>query len=384
MNEAYNDIDFTSDVLTDEEIKKAVKLLLEASDKNPPNLKKITQDITGDPKQSGRTKKGREVKRLSEDYLGINIPSSHEYHTKVPELSTEKQQTVDANLPRFAGRLLDLTRFVFNNVKITNLHGEYRAVEHYVKSIHKLKSPTDRKVIDQNFMDGDEFQSPSTPLLTLRLVKKLVPTCRLDEDDLRKSKIEFMMSRCRDYLQDRHFLIKVNSYLDTTRRELFLSSFIKQVYDKPDLTEEERDQYLAACSEIVMQHDINARLEDINEITKHITETSDSEVANFKMGFVEKSKDQNDAYDKSRKRYEAAMKNLTTIRSKKLDNHKEEQMSIVQLYTWLTEEKNRKRFARVAEARREEVKKSYKKFNDCDSLKAEIWGGLSEHEVLNG
>lgn len=384
MSDLIHEIDFESEVLSKEEIQKAIDIMLDHSDlENPPNLNDVTRQVTNDPNKTGRNKEGREIKRLYEQF-DFKVRKAHEYQKRKHPLSENKQKAVDNNLNRFKGKPLQLVRFVFENESLTNLSKEYLAVQEYVNEVHKtpLKG-SDRKSVDTSDWDETEFyEPPTTPLMALRQLRKYVPSCPIIEDDLKKSRIEYSMSKLRDYLQDRHFLHKVNTpSLSNSDRDLLLSTFIKQVYDKPDLTEEEREQYLSVCTETVYSNGLMSQINLFNERINSIQEDGEG---NFRMGYVEMNKTLQDSYDKAQKRIKELIKGLTQTRAKKLENKREEIMSLTQLVVFTMEEKTRKRLAAVAQARREELKKGYKKMNDCDALIAEVWGGGSEDEILNG
>ena len=56
---------------------------------------------------------------------------------------------------------------------------------------------------------------------------------------------------------------QINNYETQNDRDLFESSFIRYTYDKPDLTQEEVDQYIVLSSEVVISANIQRRKKNI-------------------------------------------------------------------------------------------------------------------------
>lgn len=376
-----NDTEFETEFLTQEQLDKALEIIRATGEDDEINLIDVTRTVTGNPEMTGRNKEGREIKRLFE-LLGISTISTHDVNRRSYQLTEEHKKTIDANLNRF-NRHMDLVKMVFNDDSLTNLHAESRAVLNYIKDKHKCKVGYDRVELEEKMPDGP-YKPPTTPLMAFRETKKYVRSFDLDESKIENSKILHMMTKLRDYLHDSHFLMCVNnSYTDKSRRELFVSTFIKYVYDKPDLTEEEKEQYLSLAMEAVTSNDL---LEQMSRLREQLADLSTSEDnnGNYRMGFVEMIDKVQKSYDASRKRETALLKSLTTSRAEKQKNRKEETMSLVQLVNYVRDEENRLRLIKVAKARQEEVKKGYKRLSDVDSLVAEIWGAGSEQDIISG
>lgn len=375
--------EFTSEILNQEQINKVFDIIKSCDSEDPPKLDQITQDITGDTSLSGRNREGREIKRMF-SLFGFDLSKSYAYRKKKFELSEEQKETIRINYQRFK-KPLELVRLVFPEKELTNLSIEYKAVNKFLQENYGENLGNNIIKEINNTVDGD-YKPPTTPLLALREVKKYVKDFDLEESKLELSKYRAMMTKMMHYLHDTHFLLTINkNFKDKDRRTLFLSTFVKYTYDKPDLTEEEREQYLTVATEAVISSDA---LEQISMFRDMISELKDDiggeEQKNIRMNTVELLDKVQKSYNDSQKRSDTLLKKLTTARSDKLKTQKAKTVSLVQLVNYWKDEENRKTTLKLAKAREAKLREAHKDLASISNLHAELWGWGSEDDVVSG
>lgn len=374
------EFEFESKYLDADEVKHCFNIIKTLDYDNPPTTVDIVRKVTNDPTQDTRSRKGREIKKLFEQY-GAHLDKPYIYKKQIYILTAEEKSAVNANLTRY-DKPLDLARFVFNDKELTNLSRQYRAMEEYINKNFGQNLKGNVQLFSESPLD-EIYKPPSTPLSAFREVKKYIKGLNVSEEKFPETKYFGWMNKLKDYLQDNHFVYYINHNLKTAqKRELFLSAFIKHTYNKPDLTEEEKEQYIALCSEIVDITDLHQKIELINEKIDGVFIDEDKD--NISMSLLKTREGLQKSLDEAKKRREQLIKVLDGSRADKKKNQKETKMSFVELINYWRDEENRKRMIKVAEARQEELRNMHKEVSDCDSLIAEIWGAGSEDDVLFG
>lgn len=371
---------FRSEVLNLEQIKECFEVLKNMDPSNPPTTLEIVRKITGDPNMDTRNKEGREVKRLFETY-GSNLDKSYVYKKNVYILTAEEKKSINANLSRF-NRMIDLARFVFDNPDLSNLSKEFRAMQDYIEKHFSINARGSINLFSEEAID-EVYRPPTTPLATLREAKKYVKGLAISEERFQDSKYYNWMNKLKEYLQDNHFIYYINNNIKTAqKRELFLSAFIKYTYNKPDLSEEEKEQYIALCAELVLINDMFEKIETINEKIDGVLIDEDKDSVSTSL--LKQREGLQKSLDEAKRRKNDLIKSLDGTRADRKKARKESSTSFIELINFWREEEGRQRVIKVAEARKEQLKETIKDLSDCDTLIAEIWGSGSEDDILYG
>ena len=192
-----------------------------------------------------------------------------------------------------------------------------------------------------------------------------------------KKNVETLMK----YLNTYRFVHQMNTYSSQIDRELFESSFVRYTYDKPDLTEEEVDQYIVMCIEVCIASNIQTRVERLQNMLDDTAD--DTEGRRISMGLVEAISSRQQEYNQCVNRQQKLLESLKEKRSARLSKQVKENASIVNLVQLWKEEESRKKLLALAELRKKAVKQETEKLSSMDEIKARILG-LSEEEVLDG
>ena len=188
------------------------------------------------------------------------------------------------------------------------------------------------------------------------------------------------MESLTSYLRVFRFQYQINSYSRSEDRELFEDAFIRYTHDKEDLTQEELDQFITLSNEVVIAADIQRRIEYLRVALDEMA--SDSEGKKISMGLNEAINNAQTEYNQCISRQDKLYKSLTVNRSKRIEERRSENASILNLvYAWKQEE-NRERMVALAERQREALKGEVEKLSSVDEFKA-IIRGIDPKEIFN-
>jgi hypothetical protein len=162
---------------------------------------------------------------------------------------------------------------------------------------------------------------------------------------------------------------------------LFEDSFIRYTYDKPDLSQEELDQFIVLCTEVVTAATILQQVEDLREMLRN--STSDGEGRNIKMQLNEAISNLQTEYNQCRARQQKLYKSLVDDRSKRIAQRQDENASILNLVQAWKDEEKRKGIIALAEAQKKNLQEEAKKLSSMDELKAVI-RGINIDEMVHG
>tara|TARA_R110002110_G_scaffold11785_1_gene56401 strand:- start:337 stop:1434 length:1098 start_codon:yes stop_codon:yes gene_type:complete len=361
--------------LSDEQ-KAAVLGEWESNPNSPPAIKKLTQIAfpnVSEELQDGRSKYGRAVKAYlsSQD---LRARGSHEYKPKESiELTDEQKEFVKNNASMMTS--VEIARTVFNDSSISNLHPQTRAVNEYIKELgDEVVSFEDVGEVPQ-----EDYKSIKTFNSCLSKVLRFVPN-GIDKNkitSLERSNVTKLMG----YLSTFRFIHQINCYSNQSDRDLFESSFVRYSYDKPDLTQEEIDQYIVLSSEVIIAASIQRRSERLQELLD--TTANDTEGRRINMGLVTAIGTAQTEYNQCITRQTKLLSDLKEKRSTRLSKEIKESASVLNLVELWKEEESRAKLLKMAEVRRSILKEEVERLSTMDEVKARIMG-LDEDEVLNG
>jgi hypothetical protein len=289
------------------------------------------------------------------------------------ELTEEHKEYVSNNIGMMSA--VEIARIIFKDNKISNLNQEARAVIEYADSL-------DNKIVYQS-PQGDapqsgEYKPPKTALRMAQRINKYVHD-GLDENNL-KSKEKAGVQALIGYIHTFRFNHQINNYETQNDRDLFESSFIRYTYDKPDLTQEEVDQYIVLSSEVVIAANIQRRKERLTAMLDEIVEDANGRAS---MSLVEVIGKVETEYNQSVNRQQKLLGDLKEKRSDRLSKQIKENASILNLVQVWKDEESRKKMIHLAQMKKEVIKEEVERLSSMDEIKCRILG-LGEDEALNG
>lgn len=340
----------------------------DAKPEAPPSLLSLMNALFPGQELDGRTKEGKAVKEFLASQ-NIKARCSHEYQTKEKiNISEEDKTFIENNFQLMSS--VEIARVIFKNNKLTNLNQESRAVNDFIKTLDQSESFEDTEELPE-----EEYRPPKTFDKTLCRVNKYT------NNSISKNKITGQVRKnietLIDYLNTYRFIYQINTYTNTTDRKLFESSFVRYANDKPDLSQEEVDQYIVLSSEVVIAANIQRRKEHLTGLLDNIAEDKDGRIS---MSLVEAIGKTETEYNQSVNRQQKLLSDLKEKRSDKLKKETRENASILNLIRVWKEEEGRVKLLKLAELRKKSIQEEVKNLSDMDEVKARILG-INEDEI---
>ncbi len=340
---------------------------------NPPSLLELTKLAFPNAESvDGRSKEGRAIKAFLSTRQ-IKARGSQEYqHKEKIELTPEHKEFIANNVSTM--KAYEMARVLFDNPNFTHLSQESKSVYDYVKTLGpKLTGSFDE---DQNSANED-YRPPKTEERIISRINKYVLDGINKESPTSKQKKD--AASLIGYLHTYRFIHQINSYGNTTDRELFESSFIRYTYDKNDLTQEEVDQYIILSTEAVISSNIQRTIQILQGQIEMEVESG----GKIPMTLVEASNTARTEYNQCVNRQQKLLGDLKEKRSDRLKNQIKENASILNLVQLWKDEESRVKLIKLGELKKLSVKQEVERLSSIDEIKCKIMG-LSEEEATDG
>lgn len=360
------------------EIEIKIKSKLDELLKGTLTLDQLTKFVFDDPNIDGRSVKGRELKQwLIENSVAFKTSGARASESKAEtanfELEKEQKEFIEANIEKM--RPMEMARILWPKKKISPLNREFRSLQEYIVEIRP------DAIADSDKSAGEAYVPPQS---IYRLVPKInsyitryklenIKPLPINEKLIPEAELKNLRSVL-NYLNTDTFVLSINIYELVQERELFESKFIRYVYDKPDLTEEEVDQYILICDKSVSLHQIRRNIQTLQKEINTNLESGDVEKKKVAMSFIEllnayraKESDAESVLDKT-------IKGLVGTREKRLQGRLQNNATVMNLVTaWQDEEKRRQLLA-LAEKQREAQREAVDKLHNMDAVVSLIAG----------
>lgn len=356
--------------LTDEQWDR-VKVLWNSRPNDPPSIMELLQVAFKKSGLDGRTKEGKALKKKMAE-SGMKARSGYQAKGLI-ELKQNQKDYIKDNVGKL--KAAEIAEFLFKKKGLTNLSQETRSV---IEEIRKLKEKNETTFEDPDDIQTKDYNPPKTNEGVLRKINKYrhVP---LDKDKL-TGKQKKDVAALIGYMNTYRYLHQINTYDKTEDRELFESEFVRCCYDKYDLTEEEVDQYILYCTEVVSGVNIMAGVVKLRKMLDEVTDDEDKKIA---MSLVEAINVAQTEYNQCVTRQDKLLSSLKVKRSEKEGKAKEGTASILNLVQTWKDEETRIRLIKYAEMKKANLKQSIQEYMDMDELRARMMG-ISVDEVLEG
>lgn len=359
------------DILTLEQKNRLSEILK----KNPEaTLTEITVYTYNNQSVDSRSKEGRILKKYLLDN-NIEYKNRSVFQRERVKLTPEHEEFIKNNYTN--QHYLDMAKILFNNNNLTHLSLESREVNAYVSKLQKA---------DPTFLDMTTYVPKESEVTTPTPLGEYFPPRRMDqtlyrinkylnlgwEDKKLKAVQTKRVEMLQRYLNTFSFCYQINTYRREDDRKLFEDAFIRYTYDKEDLTQEELDQFITLCTETVTASSILQQVEDLRQLLRQASE--EDEGRNIKMSLNEAISSLQTEYNQCRNRQNKLYKSLVDDRSKKIQERKEENASILNLVQAWKDEERRKSIIHLAEAQKQNLESEAKRLSSMDELKAVIRG----------
>lgn len=350
--------------------------------KNPDaTLTEITAYAFGDTSVDSRSKEGRALKKFLLDN-NIEYKNRSVFQRDRVSLTEEQEEFIRNNYKN--QHYLDMAKILFKNNGITHLSLEAREVNKLVETLQKddpvyLEMKSDVPEEDRKSHPLGEYFAPRRLDQTLYRINRYLnlgwENGKLKAVQLKQAE---MLQR---YLNTFSFCYQINTYRREDDRKLFEDAFIRYTYDKDDLSQEELDQFITLCTEVVTASSILQQVEDLRQLLRQASE--EDEGRNIKMTLNEAISSLQTEYNQCRTRQNKLYKSLVDDRSKKIQERKQENASILNLVQAWKDEERRKGIIHLAEAQKQNLEGEARRLSSMDELKAVI-RGVDIDEMVHG
>ena len=340
-------------------------------------IKELTKAIFPEGDHDGRSIFGRAIKKtLSKLNLRARATSDYESKTAVIQLSDEQKSFITNNVSTM--NALEITKMIFKNPELSNLNAETRVVNEFIKTLSTT--------VIYNQQANDEipegqYVPPNTFDKALKTVNKYVNFV-LDRDKLtsnQKKGIEALIN----YLHTYRFIRQMNSFDSSEDRSSCEDAFVRYTYDKPDLTQEEIDQYIELANGAVQGIKTYNRKNILEDRLANQTDNDTEERMKVSMGLVEAIGKAATEYDSCLKRQQKLLEDLKEKRSVRISKLQKENASILNLVQAWRNEEWRVKLIKLGELEQVSVAKEYERIMSLDEVRAKLLG-VDKASILLG
>jgi len=348
--------------LTEEQKEEILKLF-----KKNPDLMFITRKIFNDEDIDGRSKQGRAVRNF---LAGQDKRANTSLAPKVElvHLDKEQKEFLMTDNIEVGMNALEIARLTFKDRDVQPLSMKHRVIVDFLKTYRP-------EVVDDNEIITKEKWTP--PKSINRAIVKINNFCgtRLEELNL-QTKQKRLVEQLILYFKSPRFNHFINQYATIADRSLFESEFVRAVWDKPDLTNDELNLYVTVCANYVRQKHIQMRIDKLNALL----DDQDNE-RDITMRLTEIIKATSEELNQCEKRIESLTKDLNGSRTARLKAKGEENGSIFALVEAFQDREERDRMIMMAELQNKLIEEEADRLESMDDYKARILG-ISKKELL--
>lgn len=359
--------------LTDDQKMQVLKIWNE--NEEPPALMDLVKAAFPDKDYDGRSKHGKAVSKFLRE-RNLKARSANDYKKKdAPDLTADQKVYISNHCALM--KPLEIARAIFNNRDLTNLNIEVVLVRDYIKTLDPRVTHIIAENEDSN--DGPGYKPPKSLNAAVQRINKFVPV------GYDKDKLNPVQKKCAEallgYLHTFRYSHQINTYTSEQDQTLFESSFVRYTYDKPDLTQEEVDQYIVLATEVVISSNIQANIVRLQELLDD--NADDTEGRRISMSLVESISSARTEYNQCVNRQQKLLNDLKIKRSERISKQVKDNASILNLVEIWKDEESRVKMIKLANMRKQVVEKEIENLSTMDEIKCRIFG-LSKDEALNG
>lgn len=359
--------------LTDKQKLDILKEWDSRSDQNPPSIEELLKIAYPDKQFDGRSKEGRLIKEFLIE-KNLKATTKTVYIKKgLLKLTDEQQEYIrnNANMKAY-----EIARALWDDNSLSNTSQEARSVYAFQRELVKqgiLLSQRNDEISLKNYVP------PKTIEKTCQKINKYIKEVSFDFSTLKptqKKQINSVIA----YLNTYRFIYQMNEFGKQKDRELFESTYLSYVYDKPDLTREDLDKTVILATEAVISA---SKLKTIEMLEHEQERQMDENEGRMNMALVDAIKTATDEYNSSVKRQQALYNDLTKKRSDRLKDKLSGTANILNLIEMWKNEETRVKMIKLGEKRKEKLKEEIDRLSTMEDMICMV-SGIDVNEVLNG
>ena len=352
------------------EQKTKILVLINANPSTPPSLKELTDILYPGQDLDGRSEEGKAIKEYCAT-LSVKTKSTLDpKYAQGIELTDSQKLYVRNNASTLSP--IEMARAIFVKDNINKGGLEYKVVYDFLVA-------NNIQAFDPELNDSRPVEDTAKERFipkTLAQAARKVNDCVLNAIDMKELKKD---TRMQTYLQalirychKTRYGLMINTLASGPDIGLFQDTFISNVWDKPDLSEEEIDQYINLCCDIVNYTKMQRDIERLSEMRNKCLDDSDGK--RLSMSIVEQMRSLYEEMDNNFKRQNATTKVLIGTRNDRMEGKLKENATVTQLVEAWRDKQKRDRAIAIADRRKETNRDEIKRLETLDSFKIDIFG----------
>ena len=330
-----------------------------------PDLIELTRTVFQDDTIDGRSKEGRAVRKFCAEE---NIDFRTTKHEKVEdiEISPEQKEFI-LEYARDGINPYQIAALLFPDKGVTPLSKETLVITEFLN-----ENGPEGQIAEAT---GYTFQyiPPSTPTVIVNKINEASST------EWQPNKLSIAQRDCVDsikrYMSSPRFSQTIGAYLDENDRLLFEAEFVRAVFDKADLTNDEVNLYINVCMDYIHLKNISSAIDKLNRMFEECEDQRDMTVR-----LAELLKTKSEEYNQCEKRQETLIGRLNGDRKERIKNSHQNNASILSLVKLFQNEEDRKRMVDMAEKQKILISEETNRVEHMDSWKARVLG-ISKEEA---
>ena len=370
MSEANGMVELTLDQ------KKIVVERWNDNNQNPPSISELVL-LLFNVREDGFGKYGLSIRKfITESKLKTKTKAQVERRINAPSELTEVQKKwIEKNYSII--KPLEMARYLFDEPKLTPISIEFKLVSDFIKTLPEYVKALEK----EESSDGlGIYRPPKTLLASARRVNSFIFNA-IDTDDIEKnSKLTNCLTQFIRFCHMPRFVLTYNQYNGKDEKELFESSYVRYVWDKPDLTEEELDIYVNLCSSLVALTNMKKEMDFLTKLRED--QVDDSEGKKISMSIVQSLADLRKEINDTEKRVRDTAESLQGKRNERIDTKTKENASLVNLIDFWRNYENRRQMIRLAEIRKQRNRDEVTRIEDMSDLVMEVYGIGKDEAIL--
>jgi len=237
-----------------------------------------------------------------------------------------------------------------------------------------VKSIIEEKNIDVDNPDAEiDYQQVSIEEFA-NVLKELHIFVRTPISEKEKKDITFLINQ----MQSRRYLYNYKSYKKREYKDLFREEFVRALYGKGDMPQDEVNDYIDVCNEIVFQYDIKCKIREIEKM-KDSPGNSVAQIVAFDSLIL----NLNDQNTNSTKRAGEIKKTLGVNREQRLKDSRPQGLTVLALIEAFQDNEKRAALMKLQENKDKEIRDTMQVLDEMDATKALILG-VGIDEILQG
>ncbi len=334
------------------------------------DLLALTRAVFPDmPNIDGRSKHGKSVKKFM-SLSNLKITTT-EFIKGADLVLTEDQKEYIKNSENM--RPMEIARVIFQRVDIKPLSKEFKTVYAFMKDAGMTTQQEDEPPHEELYR---------APRKLDQIVLKVNKFCNESFDAEKvKPDIKRNLLALLKYVGVYRFGYQMNTFLSQVDRELFESSFVRYTYDKHDLLEEDVDQYIDLCAQIVENARQSRYIELLEQDYRECL--ADNNKKQNSKAFVDMINGSKDKLNQGKSRQEKLYGGLVKTRGDRKSKQIEESASILKLVEAWRMKETREELLDLADEQKNLEAKEIDRITTLDDVTA-LMAGISKEEILYG